>query len=170
LEQGLTVARVDAGKAVVLPKEAKDVPATMTWAGDVAEMIARLLFLPAAMRETYTVSTAETKTWGEIAAIYEELIGMRCVWVDKADYLRIICGDGDQSRARRQLEYDRLFSRVIDNTKILSAVGMKQSELKPLKEGLAYELSRRKGALVQGGVAVAENERMDAYLAALSAQ
>ncbi len=166
LEAPLTVYRADAGKAIVLPREARDVPATMSWAGDVAKMIARLLFLPSAMRETYTVSTSEWQTWGTIASYYEELIGMKCVWVDKEEYLHILCGDEITNGARWQLEYDRLFSRVIDNDKILDAVGMKREELMPLREGLAYELSRREGAIVQSGSNPAADARMDAYLAA----
>ncbi len=166
LEAPLTVYRADAGKAIVLPREARDVPATMSWAGDVAKMIARLLFLPRAMRETYTVSTSEWQTWGTIASYYEELIGMKCVWVDKEEYLHILCGDEITNGARWQLEYDRLFSRVIDNGKILDAVGMKREELMPLREGLAYELSRREGAIVQSGSNPAADARMDAYLAA----
>lgn len=166
LEANLTTARIDAGKTLVLPSEAKNILGTMTWAGDVAKMIARLLFLPKAMREVYTVSTSEAQTWGTIASYYEELVGMKCVWVDKEDYLHILCGDEISDQVRWQLEYDRLFSRVIDNSKILEAVGMKQEELKPLKEGLAYELSRRDGALFQCSVDTVKNARMDAYLAA----
>lgn len=166
LEAPLTVFRADAGKAIVLPKEAKDIPATMSWAGDVAKMIARLLFLPKAMREVYTVSTSEWQTWGTVASYYEELIGMKCVWVDKEDYLHILSGDEIAGGTRWQLEYDRLFSRIIDNGKILDAVGMKREELMPLKKGLAYELSRREGAIVQSGPNPEADARMDAYLAA----
>ena len=41
-----------------------------------------------------------------------------------------------------QIKYDRMLDRVIDNSKILNATGMKQSELTPLKEGLRMELQR----------------------------
>ena len=41
-----------------------------------------------------------------------------------------------------QLECDRLFDRVIDNSKVLAATGMKQSELKALFDGLKMEIER----------------------------
>ena len=85
LEASNTVARARAGKAVVLPIDAKDKQATMSWAGDVAKMLARLLFNPAAYREIYSVTTSEHHTWGEIAEYYRELCGLRAVWVPKED-------------------------------------------------------------------------------------
>ena len=134
-----TVERAILGKKVVLPLEAKNVQATMTWAGDVAKMIAGLLFNEKAMREIYTVSTAEHHTWGEIAEYYHELIGLECTWVSNDEYISAINGHIGHYR---QLWYDRLFDRIVDNTKILDATGMKQSDLMPLKEGLRYEISK----------------------------
>ena len=43
---------------------------------------------------------------------------------------------------RWQLECDRLFTRIIDNSKVLEHTGMKQSDLMPLYDGLKYELPR----------------------------
>ena len=141
LEMPNTVGRAFFGKKVVLPLEAKDKQATMTWAGDVAKMIAGLLFNPRAMREIYTVSTAEHRTWGEIAEYYRELCGLECVWVTNEEFLESIGQKGNPA-AHWQLHYDRLFDRVIDNSKILDITGMKQEELMPLKEGLRYELAQ----------------------------
>lgn len=141
LEMPNTVGRAFFGKKVVLPLEAKDKQATMTWAGDVAKMIAGILFNPRAMREIYTVSTAEHRTWGEIAEYYRELCGLECVWVTNEEFLEAIGRKGNPA-AHWQLHYDRLFDRVIDNSKILDITGMKQEELMPLKEGLRYELAQ----------------------------
>ena len=44
LEAPDTVGRAFAGKTAVLPEQARNKQATMSWAGDVAQMIARLLF------------------------------------------------------------------------------------------------------------------------------
>lgn len=161
LEASNTVARARAGKAVVLPIEAKDKQATMSWAGDVAKMLARLLFNPAAYREIYSVTTSEHHTWGEIAEYYRELCGLRAVWVPKEDYISILGGDDEQRTLlyRRQLEYDRLFDRIMDNSKILAATGMKAEELMPLYEGLKYEISR-----YDESATLPVNERMDKYL------
>ena len=44
--------------------------------------------------------------------------------------------------ARDTLVYDRCATRIMDNRKILEAVGMKQEELMPLKRGLALEYGK----------------------------
>jgi len=142
LEASNTVGRAFAGKAVVLPEQARNVQGTMSWAGDVARMIAGLLFDQRAFGETFTVSTAEHHTWGEIAEYYRDICGLRAVWVDMEDYLRVKVSRPFTIRDRWQLVYDRLFDRIVDNTKILEVTGMKQSELKPLYDGLEYEIGR----------------------------
>lgn len=141
LEAPNTVGRARAGKKVLLPKAAKNVMGTMSWAGDVAKMIARLLFKEEAMKETYTVTTAEHHTWGEIAEYYERLTGLQIVWGETDDYIYAAPGDNEQGK-RWQLEYDRLFDRTMDNSKILAVTGLKQEELMPLFDGLKYEISR----------------------------
>ena len=142
LEARLTVGRARAGKAVVLPIQAKEVQGTMSWAGDVAKMIAGLLFNDRAYGETFTVATAEHNTWGEIADYYKDICNLKAVWVDKEDYIRILDPNPYGTGVRWQLEYDRLFHRIMDNSKILSATGMKQEELMPLYKGLEYEIGR----------------------------
>ena len=139
LEAPLTVGRALAGKTVLLPEEVKNVQATMTWASDVADMIEGLLFNPRAMKETFTVSTAETHTWGEIASFYEQLVGMKIKWVNKEIYIKAL---GGSVGVRWQLDYDRLFERVVDNSKVLRVTGLRQSDFMPLFEGLKYEISR----------------------------
>ena len=150
------------GKKVVLPKDARNVQATMSWAGDVAEMIARLLFNERAYREIYSVCTSEHMTWGEVADIYKELIGLEAVWVDTEDFLGILTKNSNNPNAPRyQLIYDRFFDRIMDNGKILEATGMKQSELTSLYEGLKRELSGINADDFNFGVV---SEAMDEYL------
>ncbi len=67
------------------------------------------------------------------------IIGNFAEWIEDEDYIRI---KGDTADNRRQLKYDRLFDRVIDNSKILKLCGMKQSDLMPLYEGLKREISQ----------------------------
>ena len=142
LEAPYVVGRTLRGKKLVLPKQAKDIQATMSWAGDVAEMIARLLFNPKAYREIYSVCTAEHMTWGEVADIYKELIGLEAVWVDMEDFLGILTHNSmNPMGTRYQLIYDRLFDRIMDNSKVLEVTGMKQSELTTLYDGLKRELA-----------------------------
>jgi hypothetical protein len=56
------------GKKVDLPLQAKDKPATLSWGGDVAKIIARILFKEEAKREAYNVCSSEHRTWEEIDA------------------------------------------------------------------------------------------------------
>ena len=142
LEAPDTVGRAFAGKPVVLPEPARNVQATMSWAGDVARMIARLLFNEKALCETFTVSTSEHRTWGEIAEYYKEICNLNAVWVDKEEYLKILSPDPYMRGARWQLEYDRLYRRIMDNSKVLAATGLTRSCLKTLYDGLELEISR----------------------------
>ncbi len=141
LEAPLTVGRARAGKTVVLPEAARNVQGTMSWAGDVAQMIAGLLFNEKALGEDFTVSTAEHRTWGEIADYYKDICNLNAVWVSSDDYVGIV-GSPRHHGYRWQLEYDRLFERIMDNSKVLAATGMKQQELMPLYDGLKYEIGR----------------------------
>ena len=138
LEAPVVVARALKGLPVVIPREALNIPATMNWAGDVADMFCGLLFNPKAYRECFTLATAEHHTWGEIAEYYREIIGLEYVAADTADYLKIL---GSSVYAWYQLGYDRLFTRIIDNSKVLRVAGLKQEDFMPLRKGLEMELS-----------------------------
>ena len=141
LEAPHVVGRALRGEKVLLPKQAKDKQATMSWAGDVAEMIARLLFNDKAYREIFSVSTSEHMTWGEVADIYNKLIGLEAVWIDMEEFLAIVSdGAKNPGAYRYQLIYDRLFDRIMDNSKVLEATGLKQSDLSTLYDGLKREL------------------------------
>ena len=82
--------------------------------------------------------------------------------MDKEDYLRILSPDPYNMGPRWQLEYARLFTRETDNSKILSTLGMKQSELMPLYDGLKMEIGRCPKETVWP-----VNAAMDDYLAAM---
>ncbi len=163
LEAADTVGRAFAGKKVVLPEQARNVQATMSWAGDVAQMISKLLFNEKAIGETFSVCTAEHHTWGEIADYYKDICNLDAVWVDKEDYIRLIPWEPDHPGVRWQLEYDRLFERIMDNSKVLAATGMKQEELMPLYDGLKKEI-----AACPKNFPWQVNSAMDEYIANLS--
>ena len=155
------VARALMGKKVILPIQAKDKPATLSWGGDVAKMIARLLFKKEAMREAYNVCSAEYQTWETIAEYYRELVGLEAVWVDKEDYLRILSPE-IKPHVRWQLEYARLFHRITDNSKVLKLTGLRQEDMMPMYEGLKLEISH-----IPADYVPTPNEldaRMDEYL------
>ena len=161
LEFKNSVARALMGKKVVLPIQAKDKPATLSWGGDVAKMIARILFKDEARREIYNVCSSEHRTWGEIAEYYRELVGLEAVWVDKEDYLKILSPEG-KINVRWQLEYARLFRRITDNSKVLALTGLRQEDFLTLYEGLKLEI----GNIPKDYVPVPNEKdlRMDEYI------
>ena len=168
LEAGTFVYRALQGKPVVIPIQAKDKPATMSWAGDVGVMIARLAGKEEALGEKFIASTAEHLTWGEIAEIYRELIGVQYEWVDQEDYLKIMSKNQERISpyVRYQLEYARLFDRITDNSKILAATGMKQEELTSFYDGMKMELAKiHMDNIRVDAIRAGVNERMDAYFA-----
>ena len=120
-------------KAVVFPKEMLDKRTTMTWAGDVGRMIARLVLNETAYGETYPAATAENRTWKNVLDLYKKALGMQVKEVPLDTYARIVGRPW-------QIRYDRMLHRVIDNSKICRATGIRQSELMPLAEGLRIEL------------------------------
>lgn len=161
LEFKNSVARALAGKKVILPIQAKDKPATLSWSGDVAKMIARILFKEDAKREAYNVCSSEHRTWEEIAQYYHDLVGLEAVWVDKEDYLNIL-SPGIDIHVRWQLEYARLFRRITDNAKVLALTGLKQEDMISLYDGLKLEIGN-----IPKDYVYKENEvglRMDEYL------
>ena len=168
LEAFATVARAKLGKTVVLPESAGNVQATMSWAGDVAEMIARLLFNEKAFGETFTVATAEHHSWGEIAEYYHDICGLKALWVDQKDYLNLLYQDYERFPypGLWQLAYDRLFERIMDNSKILSATGLKQENMMKLYDGLKYEIARCPEDYPASVMGHYQNIQMDNYLKA----
>ncbi len=160
LEAPTVVYRMRQGKTLVLPEEAMDKQATMSWSSDSAKMVSGLLLNEKAFGETYTIGTSEHHTWREIAEMYREIGGLKYTTVDYNTFLNIIAPGNIHTR--QQLTYDRLFNRVVDNSKILEASGMKQEELMTLKEGLKRELAKLPMDTVWEDNGM--NERMDAFL------
>lgn len=154
LEAGIVCFRALQGLPVVMPEEMLDKHATMTWAKDVARMIARLALNPGALREDFNVVTAESHTWREILGIYHMVLGMEVETIPMTDYLTIC--------ARYQTLYDRMFDRVMDNSKVLRVTGMTQTELTPIELGLARELEAfKRNPRYQYGVDVGASAKMD---------
>ncbi len=139
LEAHTFIWRMLNGKTVVLPESAMDAQGTLSWAGDFGKAVARLLFNPKAYCEAFTVGTAEHYTWREIAEIYKKIGGLKYITVDDDTFVNEVLRGNVYTR--QQLTYDRCFNRVIDNTKLLNATGLKQEDFMPLEKGLAMELA-----------------------------
>jgi nucleoside-diphosphate-sugar epimerase len=135
LEANTLCFRAWQGAPVMLAREILAKQTTMTWAGDVARILARLVLNPSACSEDYNVATAEHRLWSEIAGYYREFLGLRITETDLATYAGIVGGI-------YQIQYDRMFDRILDNAKVLAATGIAQAEMMPLRQGLAQELAR----------------------------
>lgn len=141
------------GLPVVIPHEMLDIQATLTWGKDVAVMISRLVLNPMAFGEDFNVTTSETHSWREIAAIYQEVLGMKLVEVPLDWYSRL-CN-------RYQVNYDRMVDRIVDNRKVLAATGMSQTDLALLSIALPEELNRFKICPIYKQMNVRQNALMD---------
>ncbi|MBE7029887.1 MAG: NAD-dependent epimerase/dehydratase family protein [Ruminococcaceae bacterium] len=162
MEQYLPLVRQ--GKKIMLPEEALDHPATMSWAGDVAKMFVRLANNPVAFGQIYTISTSEHHTWREIADIYHDLIGLEYVAVDTETFIHILYDEELHELVRYQLLYDRCFDRIINNSKILRDTGLTEVAFTPLKGALALELSRLPREIPINDFERNFCAKMDAYL------
>jgi len=125
-----------AGQTIPLPLEARDKTAGLDWAGNSGKLIANLLFKEETKGEAYIISSAQNLTWRQVAEIYSELVGAKFRWVDTETYLQ------EQSGGKMDwgLVYDRFYDRVIDNSKVLRATGLKPEDFVPLKEGIWQEI------------------------------
>ncbi len=64
------------------------------------------------------------------------------------------------------LEYDRLYDRVIDNSKILKVTGLKNEDFMSVKDALEYELKKvpKDKVWEERGIHIGVSGRMDKYL------
>ena len=157
LEADIVVGRSLRGVPVTLPKEMLAKQTTMTWAGDVAKMISAIALKNEAMGEDFNVVTSEHHTWRGVADIYHDEIGLKLTEVGSDDYLDVVGG----GYAKYQIDYDRMFDRVLDNSKILAFAQLKQSDLMGLREGLAYELAHFKENPISWPIDYGKQAKMD---------
>lgn len=122
-----------AGHAVPLAAEMLAKQTTMTWGGDVALMISRLVGSQTALGEDFNVCTSKHLSWSEVVDVYQSIVGLHVREVPLFRYERA-AGNAYQCR------YDRMFNRVMDNSKALRATGLSESDLVRAGEGLPREL------------------------------
>ena len=120
---------------VVFAKEMLEKQTTMTWAGDVAKLLAMLVLNDKAFEQDYNIASSESITWKEVSDIYVDKIGLKLKLINIQDYISVVGGE-------YQVKYDRMFDRKLDNKKILDITGAKQSEFVSLKDGLSKELEK----------------------------
>jgi len=134
LEAGTVIFRALCNLPVILPQEMMQKHTTMTWAGDAARMITCLILNQAAFGESYNVCTNEHRSWAEVASYYEKLINLQVIPTNIDIYTGAIGG-------KYQILYDRMYNRIMDNTKIIEITGLKNESLTSIYDGLAMELA-----------------------------
>lgn len=138
LEADMVVWRSQRRVPVALPTEMLEKEATLTWAGDVARLIHRLIGNSNALGEDFNLGTAEHHTWRSIASIYREVLDTDVREVETSDYIEALGGGFNFY----QVNYDRMFNRVLDNRKVLAVTGYSQLDFTTLQTGLKAELRR----------------------------
>lgn len=133
LECGTWLPLALAGHAVPLPPEMLSRQTTMTWGGDVALMISRLLGGEAALGEDYDVCTSRHQSWEEVVGAYRSVVPLEVRRAGLAEFER---ASGNPWQCR----YDRMYDRVMDNSKVLSVTGLTEADLTPAAEGLPRDL------------------------------
>jgi nucleoside-diphosphate-sugar epimerase len=120
---------------VVLPQEMLQKHSSMTWGGDVAKMIARLVLNPNAFSEDFNVVSHKRNTWEEVALYYEKFIGLTVIPTSLDVYIKMIGGKSQTLSARMN-------DRVLDNSKILKATGIEKESITSIHDGFAIELKQ----------------------------
>ncbi|MBQ5777840.1 MAG: hypothetical protein IIV97_03370 [Oscillospiraceae bacterium] len=133
--------RAKAKKPVLLPHFAKDATAGVDWAGNSGKLIANLLFKEGTINERYTISSGQNLTWGEVADIYSDLLGVSVEWVSEEAFVE----NYPEAMGWKKWAYlyDRKFDRLIDNSKVLAATGLTKGDFTPIRDGLAEELKKK---------------------------
>ena len=134
LEAGLWVPLALAGHVVPLPAEMLAKQTTMTWGGDVALMISRLAGSRWALGEDLDACTSRHQTWAEVADAYRTVLPLKVREVALEPFER---ASGNPWQCR----YDRMYDRVLDNSKVLAMTGLSERDLTPIGEGLPRELN-----------------------------
>jgi nucleoside-diphosphate-sugar epimerase len=135
MESGEFLYRAINNKEVIFPKEMLQKITTMSWAGDVAKMIARITANKKSFGQIYIASTSESHTWEEVIDIYKKIIDIKITLVSLSDYINTI-------GRPYQIKYDRMYNRLIDNQKILKVTGLNKTDLISLEQGLRTELKK----------------------------
>lgn len=154
LEANTVCFRALQGLPVVMAREILAKQTTMTWAGDVAHLVVPLVLNRNALAEDYNVVTAEHRLWSEIAQHYKDFLDLRVVETDLAAYAAVV-------GRLPQIRFDRMYDRIMDNSKVLAATGIAPADFMPLRDGLERELAAFKRHPVFQYPDLALNARMD---------
>ncbi|HGF7618070.1 TPA: hypothetical protein QFP69_002571, partial [Enterococcus faecium] len=100
LEWDTIVYRSINNSPIVFPSEMLNKYTTMTWAGDVAYLMAQLIGIESAMGEAFNVVTDEHITWSNVYKVYKDELNSKLVTIPVSEYLKRI------SSNQYQVKYD----------------------------------------------------------------
>jgi len=127
------------GKTILMPEMVRNFGAGLDWAGNSGKLIANLLFKPEAMGERFTVYSGHGMTWGEVADLYTDLIGLKVRWCSEEEF--VANTPSIQAGHKWAWPFDRRFDRSIDASKILRVTGLKKDDFGTIREGIETELA-----------------------------
>ena len=116
LEKEAWLYRVLKGRTLVFSRDISKCATTLTNGCDVARAIAKLVDEPAALEQIFHITGESCIKWGGVFELYKQTlkengVGVNAKLIDLDNFMR--CHNG-----RYQIQYDRLYNRVFDNTKI----------------------------------------------------
>lgn len=137
LEKELWLNRALSGKTVVFSKDIFEHYTTLTWGEDVSRGIKALLGKQEAFEQTFHITQAKALKWSEIWNIYSKVLTEE---TGKKPEIKLIDLPAfhEMYSGKYQINYDRLYDRVFDNSKISQFVDTKKF-LSP-EEGLEKSL------------------------------
>lgn len=153
MESSLWLWRACNGVSVPFPAPMLGKRTTLTQGKSVARMIERLVGNARALGEVFNVSTSDSLTWAEVVQLYQSVVPFEVVECDLDDYAR-------ERGGVWQIRYDRMFDRVVDNSKVLRVTGLNAADVGSARTCLAAELR----AYLDSGCAVAPNASLQAKM------
>ncbi|MBR4864760.1 MAG: NAD-dependent epimerase/dehydratase family protein [Oscillospiraceae bacterium] len=130
------------GEVLLLPEMVKDFTAGFDWSGNSGKLIANLLFKKAAVGECFSVYSGHGMTWGQVAELYNKLIGLQVRWCSEEEYLDFHTAVKEKEILTWAWYLDRRYNRDIDCSKILGVTGLDKTDFATIEEGLKAELRR----------------------------
>ena len=128
------------GQSLLLPQSVRNFTAGLDWAGNSGKLIANLLFKKDAIGQAFTVSSKQNYTWQQVADVYAKHMDIKIEWVSDEEYLNANPLVLNTDWRKIGWQYDRKFSREIDNSKILQVTGLKKEDFISIDEGVKIEL------------------------------
>lgn len=141
IEKDVWLNRALNGRSIPFPKDVANHYTTLSYGADVAEGIAALIGNTKAFGEVFNITSNEHLLWRDILEIYLKVLESELklkpkVFIpENSDKLSLIMGN------KYQMQYDRLFDRIFDNSKLMNACD-KKIDFTLIEDGLTKCLTK----------------------------